>query len=92
MRRRPSPVPRRSPPPTPDGVGRSCRSKRALVSRTPKRDRWFSRISSRIRYEYRDNAPYLFGLIVCSLVVASVDLIGTSLGQDSEPGGASPCA
>ena len=44
------------------------------MSRAPKLDRWFSRMSSRIRYGYRDFAPQLFGLILCSLFVADVFL------------------
>jgi hypothetical protein len=59
---------------------------RALVSRAPRLDRWFSRMSRRIRYGYRDHAPELFGLILCSLFVACVLLIGASLGQDSDLG------
>jgi hypothetical protein len=44
-------------------------------------------MSSRIRYGYRENAPQLFGLILCSLLVGAVLLIGASLGRDGEPGG-----
>jgi hypothetical protein len=55
------------------------------VSPASKLDRWFSRMSSRTRYRYRDHAPQLFGLILCSLV-AGVLLIWASLGEDSEPG------
>ena len=44
-------------------------------------------MSNRIRDGYRENAPQLFGLILCSLFVGGVFLIGASLGQDSEPGG-----
>jgi hypothetical protein len=40
-----------------------------------------------MRYGYRDHAPQLFGLTLCSLFVACGLLIGASLGQDSEPGG-----
>ena len=49
-------------------------------------DRWISRIPSRLRYGYRDHAPELFGLILCSLFIACVLLFGASLGQDSDPG------
>ena len=38
---------------------------------------------SRIRYGFRDYAPQLFGLILCSLFVFLI----SSLGQDGEPGG-----
>jgi hypothetical protein len=44
-------------------------------------------MSSRIRYGYRENAPQLFGLILCSLFAACGFLIVASLGQHSEPGG-----
>jgi hypothetical protein len=44
-------------------------------------------MSSRIRYGYRENAPQLFGLILCSLFVGGVLLIVASLGQHTEPGG-----
>jgi len=43
-------------------------------------------MSSRIRYGYRENAPQLFGLILCSLFAACGFLIVASLGQHSEPG------
>ena len=56
------------------------------MSRAPKLDPWFSRMSRRIRYGYRDYAPQVFGLLVCSLLVAGVLLIEASLGQeDSDP-------
>jgi hypothetical protein len=54
-------------------------------------DRWFSGTSRRLRYGYRDYAPQLFSLILCSLLVASFFvLIRASPGQDSEPGGIVP--
>ena len=56
------------------------------MSPAPKLDRWFSRMSSRIRYGYRDYAPQLFGLISVRSSSACVFLILASLGQDSEPG------
>jgi hypothetical protein len=43
-------------------------------------------MSRRNRYGYRDYAPQLFGLILCSLFVADVFLFWASLDQDSEPG------
>ncbi len=49
-------------------------------------NRWFSGTSSRLRYGYREYAPQLFSLILCSLFVASFFvLIRASPGQDSEP-------
>jgi hypothetical protein len=55
------------------------------MSRAPKLHRRFSRMSRRVRYGYRDY-PQLFGLILCSLLVAGVLLFEASLGQeDSDP-------
>ena len=60
------------------------------MSHEPRLDRWFSGISSQMRYGYRDHAPQLFGLFLCSLLVACVLVIGASLDQHSEPGGIVP--
>ena len=54
------------------------------MSRAPELDRRFPRVSARVRYGYRNHAPQLFGLILCSLFVGCVLLIGGSLGK---PGG-----
>jgi len=60
------------------------------MSHTRELDRRFPRVSARVRYGYRNHAPQLFGLILCSLFVACVLLIGGSLGQPGEPGGIVP--
>ena len=54
------------------------------MSRAPELDRRFPRVSARVRYGYRNHAPQLFGVILCSLFVGCVLLIGGSLGK---PGG-----
>jgi hypothetical protein len=53
-------------------------------------DRGFSGMWSSIQYGYRDYAPQLFALFLCSLLVACVLVIGASLDQHSEPGGIVP--
>jgi hypothetical protein len=60
------------------------------MSRAPELDRRFPRVSARVRYGYRNHAPQLFGLILCSLFVGCVLLIGGSLGRPSDSGGIVP--
>jgi hypothetical protein len=60
------------------------------VSRAPGLDRRFRRVSTRVRYGYRNHAPELFGLILCSLFVGCVLVIAGSVGQPGATGGIVP--
>ena len=60
------------------------------MSRARELDRRFPRVSARVRYGYRNHAPEVFGLILCSVFVACVLLIGGSLGQPAGSGGIVP--
>ena len=53
-------------------------------------DRGLSGMWSSIQYGYRDYAPQLFALFLCSLFVAWMLVIGVSLDQHSESGGIVP--